>query len=246
MNRLLRSALRPVSIFFGVIPVTLCGLYIAFWVLAAIRRGQWPSVAEDAATISLDPLQTLAFVLAWTGFVGAITVGVSNRVRDVARNFEEALRLAHETRAIHERLRSIRRISDAKFLCNPCRLSSRSKIIPFVVTFLQFTARQAQRWYAWIYFFWAVSFCILRLRWALTQVDVPAVVNGITVLSVPATIAWTSLWWWSIAVVALTERTVHVWRWLISDSERILETAKEQNNRANDLERTTQQSCDGQ
>ena len=109
-----------------------------------------------------------------------------------------------------------------------------------------FVGRQGQRWYAWAYFSFAVSFCVLRLRWPLMQVDSPSIGNEITVISVPASAAWHILFWWSLAVVATVERTMHVWRWLLTDSEQLLRTAREYQDEAVHLEQSFQRISDDQ
>ena len=246
MNRSFSSLLRPEFIFFGAIPTALCGLYVALLVRAAIRLGQWPPLPKDAVSINLDPLQSLAFLLAWTGLLGAVMVGVSNKIRDVLRNFEESGRLSDDTRVILNRLDSHRSGAGEKGECKSCQSSSGREATYLVVTSLQFVGRQARRLYAWVYLFWAVSYCVLQLRWALMQVDFPAIGDEITVISVPATAAWTILLWWSFAILAVVERAVHVWRWILAVSERMIRTAKELKTRADDLERASPRISDDQ
>ena len=246
MNRLVISLLRPVSILCGAMGVALCALYVALLIWATIRRGQWSPLPDDAVAINLDPLQSLAFLLAWTGLVGAVMVGVSNKIRDVTRNYNEAVRLGNDTRVILDRAESRLTESGESDKRAVRQSSATGEAISHVLAFIQFVGRQGQRWYAWTYLFFAVSFFVLRLRWALMQIDSPSIGDEITVISVPASAAWNILFWWSLAVVATVERTVHVWRWLLTDSEQLLRTAREYQDEAVNLEQSFQRISDDQ
>ena len=151
MNHSFRSLFQPAFIVFGALPTALCVLYVALLILAVIVRGQFLPLPEDAVAINLDPLQSLAFLLAWTGLVGAVTVEVSNKIRDVLRNVEEATRLSHATREALDRLGLCQSDASNKPTSKSDRRTLASSKIARVVGTIQFIGEQPRRWHAWFY-----------------------------------------------------------------------------------------------
>ena len=230
------------SVLLGSIPAILCVLFVAvlvYLICLISRKGLWPPLPEDATVVNIDPLQSLAFFVAWTGLVGAITVTISNKWRDIARNVREASLLLDQLERLGSAFHGQKECATkpSTFMC---------RTIVFIAKNLQYVGRQAERWYAWTYFICIGSYSVMRLWWAILQVDVGPIQGGIMDIPVPTAAALVFLISWSLLVIAIIERVVSMWRNLLDRSEQVLHRAKEVRDQSRDLDQIVQSKVDDQ
>ena len=223
MKGSVHSSFPPGFVFTRLVPIGACTLYAAALVLGLSMRTLWRPLPENAAIINLDPLQSLAFLVAWSGLVGAIAVSISNKFKDLTAIHDETTLLINETGSILRDTLSRQGESPEPGGVSHASPSWIRKPTEVFSAILQSIGLRAQRWQGWVYFLCAVPYAILRLNWAMNQVDLVHVDGGINTFPVPSGAAVVFLVSWSLLMIAVIERAVYVWRtYLDSSKNRLL------------------------
>lgn len=230
MNSPVRPSLNFRISVFSIIPLVCLTVNIVLLVFAVLHRSFWDPVPSDAIIFDLDPLQPLAFLVAWSGLVGAIAVAILTKYKNLVAIYDEALRVQDETGTVLDDLGELLRESNEHEDETVESLPWIRRSIYFLWVKIDYLSVLAQRWYGWAYFFSMVPHSVLRLRWAISQLQLDLTNGGIETVPVPAGAAFAFLTSGSFLGVAIIERGVHIWRRELDAAERSLVRAKTMRN----------------
>ena len=192
----------------------------------AITKGGWGTLPADAFEIQLEPLQALALVLALTALLVAVTARVANKFEDIGRNLRLVQFIRQDTATIVQRAVGGSRSE------NTCSTVSDRDRVPWldrVRTTLRSVFHKVYQLRVWLLFSYALLYSYLRLNWAASYFSFDHQEFEIVGVRVDVTAAIFATFAWSLIVIMVTERMVHLGRQLETDSEALLWAVKAMN-----------------
>ena len=187
----------------------ICVYWLAVSISFVVRGHVGASLPEDALSVRVDLLQSLALLLAWTSLLGTITVWIDIKFWEARTD----LKLADKE--LDHRIRDLEN--------NPGNLEAPQTIIPDrhlqnrifdgLSSFVRKAVDIGNQLLGWMFFVCSATLCFYRVRWAMDYAKVETPFDDISVLTVKVSAALLTTLAWSFLVIAVTDRIVYmVWQ----------------------------------
>ena len=210
--------------FLGGLFLTIYFAYLTILIAATLLiTGTWPPPPPDPGQVTVDLLQSLGFLVALTALVSAIALRVLSRCKDYSEAQEEALQIREKLDALHEGMQNEASTEEQNHGINQMlllRLGSGA-----AATFREFVA-SARIWYPWFFLVYGLIYVTLRGHSLFSHASFLTGENGGTLIRINVQVTISFLMHWSIVVILITERIIHVGRSMKLMSEQLLEDAK--------------------
>ena len=215
----LKSLFGNLGNVWSMLSALLCVIFTAEIVRLVVTRGGWSDLPSDALKVDLDALQLLAFIVALTALLVAVTVQASNKFKDIGRNLRRIELLRKDTAAI---LREMGGGSAEENVCNIVHGRGRPIWFCGVLATVKNALKKAIRWRSWLLVLYTAVYSGLRLDWAASHVSFDPPGHDLAVVRLDVAAAVLGIIAWSLLVVVVTERMVHMGRQLETDTEELL------------------------
>ena len=222
----LKSLFGNLGNVWSMLSALLCVIFTAEIVRLVVTRGGWSDLPSDALKVDLDALQLLAFIVALTALLVAVTVQASNKFKDIGRNLRRIELLRKDTAAI---LREMGGGSAEENVCNivhgrgrPIWFCGVLATVKNAFATVKNAFKKAIRWRSWLLVLYTAVYSGLRLDWAASHVSFDPPGHDLAVVRLDVAAAVLGIIAWSLLVVVVTERMVHMGRQLETDTEELL------------------------